>query len=94
MSPDNLALLQRNLIRSHAAGVGDPLTRERTRMLLCLRINILSKGHSGTTPVSHSLRCHQPSPQVTKSIMFGANNLAQTDVQLNITFLFVIMSEE
>ncbi|XP_064633596.1 histidine ammonia-lyase-like [Lineus longissimus] len=42
--------LQENLIRSHAAGVGDPITPERTRMLLALRINILAKGHSGISP--------------------------------------------
>ncbi|XP_036375702.1 histidine ammonia-lyase-like [Megalops cyprinoides] len=41
--------LQENLIRSHAAGVGSPLSPERTRMLLALRINILSKGHSGVS---------------------------------------------
>lgn len=39
--------LQNNLIRSHSAGIGTPLTIERTRMLLALRINVLAKGHSG-----------------------------------------------
>lgn len=39
--------LQENLIRSHAAGTGEPLTPERTRMLLALRINVLAKGYSG-----------------------------------------------
>lgn len=39
--------LQENLIRSHAAGTGRPLSLERTRMLLALRINVLAKGHSG-----------------------------------------------
>jgi len=39
--------LQQNLIRSHAAGVGNPLTPEKTRMLLALRINVLAKGYSG-----------------------------------------------
>ena len=47
-----LELLQDNLIRSHSAGVGTPLTRERTRMLLALRINVLSKGHSGISTES------------------------------------------
>ena len=42
-----LVELQENLIRSHSAGVGEPLTPERTRMLLALRINVLAKGHSG-----------------------------------------------
>ncbi|XP_028823177.1 histidine ammonia-lyase-like isoform X2 [Denticeps clupeoides] len=39
--------LQENLVRSHSAGLGSPLSPERTRMLLALRINVLAKGHSG-----------------------------------------------
>uniref|UniRef100_A0A8C4HLD7 Histidine ammonia-lyase n=1 Tax=Dicentrarchus labrax TaxID=13489 RepID=A0A8C4HLD7_DICLA len=39
--------LQENVVRSHCAGVGAPLSVERTRMLLVLRINVLAKGHSG-----------------------------------------------
>ncbi|XP_064417862.1 histidine ammonia-lyase-like [Latimeria chalumnae] len=39
--------LQENLVRSHAAGVGKPLSPERSRMLLALRINVLAKGYSG-----------------------------------------------
>jgi histidine ammonia-lyase len=31
-------------------GVGQPLTPERTKRLLALRINILAKGYSGITP--------------------------------------------
>ncbi|KAJ5078271.1 histidine ammonia-lyase [Anaeramoeba ignava] len=47
ISNENLIDLQQNLIRSHAAGVGDPLSPTRTRMLLALRINVLAKGYSG-----------------------------------------------
>ncbi|KAH3880154.1 histidine ammonia-lyase-like [Dreissena polymorpha] len=47
ISKDKLVELQENLIRSHAAGVGPPLSPERTRMLLALRINVLAKGYSG-----------------------------------------------
>ena len=36
--------LQENLIRSHAAGVGPPLSPEQTRRLLTLRLNVLVKG--------------------------------------------------
>uniref|UniRef100_A0A8C5Q7W4 Histidine ammonia-lyase n=1 Tax=Leptobrachium leishanense TaxID=445787 RepID=A0A8C5Q7W4_9ANUR len=39
--------LQVNLVRSHSAGVGKPLTPDRTRMLMALRINVLAKGYSG-----------------------------------------------
>ncbi|KAJ8006991.1 hypothetical protein DPEC_G00112940 [Dallia pectoralis] len=44
---DKLLELQDNLIRSTCAGVGSPLSVERTRMLLALRINVLAKGYSG-----------------------------------------------
>lgn len=44
---ENLEKLQENLIRSHAAGVGDPLSPAQTRRLLALRINVLAKGYSG-----------------------------------------------
>ncbi|EGG16101.1 histidase [Cavenderia fasciculata] len=44
---DSIKKLQCNLIRSHSSGVGQPLTPERTRMLLALRINVLTKGYSG-----------------------------------------------
>jgi histidine ammonia-lyase len=47
-----LRQLQTNLVRSHAAGVGAPLSVEQTRMLLALRINVLAKGHSGIRPES------------------------------------------
>ncbi|OTF73683.1 histidine ammonia-lyase-like protein [Euroglyphus maynei] len=47
ISGENLIELQYNLIRSHSAGVGNPLSPFRTRMLLALRINVLAKGYSG-----------------------------------------------
>jgi histidine ammonia-lyase len=65
ISNDKLEQLQENLIRSHSAGivshfllhicslvvgVGQPLTPERARMLMALRINVLAKGYSGVTP--------------------------------------------
>ena len=47
IAPDKLTELQENLIRSHASGVGAPLSPQRTRRLLALRVNVLAKGHSG-----------------------------------------------
>ena len=47
---DQLAQLQLNLIRSHAAGVGDPLPVHQTRALMAARINCLLKAHSGIRP--------------------------------------------
>ena len=39
--------LQRNLLRSHASGWGEPLPYEITRGMLLLRLNAMLKGHSG-----------------------------------------------
>ncbi len=44
---DRLLDLQRNLVRSHAAGVGAPLLEPETRALMLLRANVLAKGFSG-----------------------------------------------
>ena len=43
----DLEKLQRNLILSHAAGVGAPLSPAEARALVLLRANVLAKGHSG-----------------------------------------------
>ncbi|GLZ75538.1 histidine ammonia-lyase [Actinorhabdospora filicis] len=44
---EDLAALQLALVRSHAAGVGEPLPDEVVRALLLLRARTLSAGHSG-----------------------------------------------
>jgi histidine ammonia-lyase len=43
----DLRQLQQNLLRSHAAGVGEPLAPEIVRAMLLLRANALAKGCSG-----------------------------------------------
>ena len=45
--PDRLAELQVNLVRSHAGGVGQPLSEPEVRAMLLLRANVLAKGFSG-----------------------------------------------
>jgi histidine ammonia-lyase len=47
---DQLSALQLNLLRSHAAGVGDCLPTPAVRALIALRANVLAKGHSGIRP--------------------------------------------
>ncbi|MFQ5855213.1 MAG: histidine ammonia-lyase [Anaerolineae bacterium] len=42
--------LQRNLIRSHAAGVGPHLSQDAVRALMVVRANTLAKGYSGIRP--------------------------------------------
>ena len=39
IAPEQLAQLQLNLVRSHAAGVGEPLPQDQTRALMAARIN-------------------------------------------------------
>ena len=43
--------LQRNLVRSHCCGLGEPLSAESTRAAMLLRANVLAKGFSGVRPV-------------------------------------------
>jgi len=47
IAPDQIRELQINLIRSHAVGVGEPLSAPETRAMMLLRANSLAKGHSG-----------------------------------------------
>jgi histidine ammonia-lyase len=47
IEPSRTAELQRNLVRSHAAGVGEPLPDEVVRAMLVLRANTLAVGLSG-----------------------------------------------
>jgi histidine ammonia-lyase len=44
---DSLSQLQVNLLRSHAAGVGEPLPVPVVRAAMALRANVLAKGYSG-----------------------------------------------
>lgn len=44
---DEQRALQRNLVRSHAAGVGRPLSADEVRAILLLRANALARGQSG-----------------------------------------------
>jgi len=44
---DDLARLQLNLLRSHSAGVGEPLPVRAVRASMALRANVLAKGFSG-----------------------------------------------
>ena len=44
---DQVCNLQVNLVRSHACGLGKPLSEPETRAMLLLRANVLAKGLSG-----------------------------------------------
>lgn len=44
---DDINLLQSNLIKSHACGMGDYLSSDIVKLAMILRVNSLAKGHSG-----------------------------------------------
>ena len=47
VSPEMGSLLQKNIVYSHAAGVGDPLPIGEVRAAMTLRVNTLCRGNSG-----------------------------------------------
>jgi histidine ammonia-lyase len=57
IAPDQLAQLQVNLVRSHAAGVGPRLPEREVRAMMLLRANVLAKGFSGARPELAELLC-------------------------------------
>jgi histidine ammonia-lyase len=50
ISTEQVRQLQVNLVRSHACGVGAPLSEAETRAMMLLRANALAKGLSGVRP--------------------------------------------
>jgi histidine ammonia-lyase len=51
ISREEIGHLQLNLVRSHACGVGAPLSESAVRAMLALRANAIAKGFSGVRPV-------------------------------------------
>ena len=50
ISPAQVRQLQRNLVRSHAVGVGAPLPQDAVRAMILLRAAVISQGHGGARP--------------------------------------------
>jgi len=50
IADDRLAELQTNLILSHSAGLGDPLPRHVSRLMIVLKLLGLGRGYSGVRP--------------------------------------------
>ncbi|KJV31830.1 histidine ammonia-lyase [Aquitalea magnusonii] len=47
IAPDELELLQRSIVLSHAAGIGAPMDDSTVRLVMALKINSLARGFSG-----------------------------------------------
>jgi histidine ammonia-lyase len=65
---DQIRELQINLVRSHAVGVGEPLSIAETRAMMLLRANSLSKGFSGVRGVVIDTICELLTRGVTPSV--------------------------
>jgi histidine ammonia-lyase len=57
ISTEQVRQLQVNLVRSHACGVGAPLSEAETRAMMLLRANALAKGLSGIRPETVEVLC-------------------------------------
>jgi histidine ammonia-lyase len=62
---DQIRELQVNLVRSHAAGVGDPLPAAEARAMMLLRANSLAKGYSGVRAIVIDRLCEMLNRGVT-----------------------------
>ena len=73
----DLAALQLNLLRSHAAGVDEPLPVRAVRASIALRANVLAKGYSGirveTLEALLALLNHRVHPRVPSRGSVGAS---------------------
>ncbi len=54
---EDLDQLQRNVIRSHSVGVGEPMPREAVRAMMLIRANVVAKGFSGIRPLVAQRLC-------------------------------------
>ncbi len=77
IAPAQARALQLNVVRSHACGVGEPLSIAETRGLLLLRANTLARGLSGVRPVIAERLCaflnHGVHPVVPRRGSVGAS---------------------
>jgi histidine ammonia-lyase len=62
---DQIRELQVNLVRSHAVGIGEPLSVAETRAMMLLRANSLAKGFSGVRGIVIDTLCEMLNRGVT-----------------------------
>ncbi len=77
IQPDELRELQLNLVRSHACGIGDPLSEPEVRAMMLLRANVLVLGLSGVRLEIIEMLCqmlnHRVCPVVPEKGSVGAS---------------------
>ena len=55
IAASDLGKLQVNLVRSHAAGTGEPLDQATVRLIMALKLASLAQGYSGIAPATAQL---------------------------------------
>jgi len=68
ISGEQVRELQVNLVRSHAVGVGEPLSIPDTRAMMLLRANSLAKGNSGIRGITIDTICEMLNRGVTPMV--------------------------
>jgi len=91
--PADLEQLQRNVVRSHAAGTGDPLAREEVRAMMLIRANVLAKGFSGIRPAVAERLCQMLERGVTPVVPSQGSVGASGDLAPLAHMALVLMGE-
>ena len=91
--PADLEQLQRNVVRSHAAGAGEPLDREQVRAMMLIRANVLAKGFSGIRPAVAERLCQMMERGVTPVVPSQGSVGASGDLAPLAHMALVLMGE-
>src|SRR5580692_6165824 len=91
--PAELEQLQRNVVRSHACGVGPSLGRDEVRGMMLIRANVLAKGFSGIRPVVAERLCELLNRGVTPVVPSQGSVGASGDLAPLAHIALVLMGE-
>ena len=93
VSREQLDQLQRNVIRSHCTGVGEPLAREVVRAMMLIRANVLALGFSGIRPLVAERLCQMLHRGVTPVVPSQGSVGASGDLAPLAHIALVLMGE-
>jgi len=93
IAPGELEQLQRNVVRSHACGIGDPLSRADVRAMMLIRANVLAKGFSGIRPLVAQRLCDLLNRNVTPVVPSQGSVGASGDLAPLAHIALVLVSE-
>src|SRR5438046_1098071 len=91
--PADLEQLQRNVVRSHAAGTGDPLSAAEVRAMMLIRANVLAKGFSGIRPLVAERLCQMLEQNITPVVPSQGSVGASGDLAPLAHMALVLMGE-